>query len=201
MTIDDVLQHSMVMSISDIQLDQFYSNIAMITGSQIKPLHFSGFNLVKSQLYNSLGCGARNCTFGHLAMLKYAQMLNWPYIMIFEDDATFIDRKSADEFIKYINNIPISAGTIVFGYNKTTKVDKDINRHTDYFDGIHIHSDKDFNISGSHAYMVTYMGIQNRIQLLEYYGTADSYSLYISKKSFFNQVRSDFTNSIHSITA
>ena len=79
--------------------------------------------------------------------------------MIFEDDATFIDGKSADEFVKYINNIPISAGTIVFGYNKTTKVDKDINRHTDYFDGIHIHSDKEFNISGAHAYMVTYMGI------------------------------------------
>lgn len=202
MLFDELLKYSMVLSISNEQLKYFYSELAKY--SSIQPIVFNGFNLIKSKLYNSCGCGARNCTFGHLAMIKYAQLNNWPYIMIFEDDAILDKTKYA--FLKEaITNIDAAFTTYILGYNPTThiKIMKNINT---YFNSIKTDDSHTYNISGSHAYLILKNGFQNRINMLEYYGVADSYSFNMDKKlcilnySAFLQKRVDFNNSIHNIT-
>ena len=58
----------------------------------------------------------RRCALGHIAMMKMAKAMNFPFIAIFEDDAypcADIEYKLAIT----LKNIPDDAEVVILGYN------------------------------------------------------------------------------------
>lgn len=59
--------------------------------------------------------GTLGCSASHLAVIKLAREQGLPYVMVFEDDFTFLVTK--DEFTTVLNTLPEDYDVVMFGYN------------------------------------------------------------------------------------
>lgn len=99
----------------------------------------------------SAGCIDQNlkpfqrCTRSHVDLIKKAKSNNWPYILVFEDDAyPCID--CSNKFEQYLKCIPKDASMVILGWSACQKR---LQRFDQIFNKV-----TTWTISGSHAYIL-----------------------------------------------
>lgn len=134
-SIDDAMKHSLVISIDKKRY------IAMCKLFQ----HF-GFNTLPKLLFGSTfknKSGPFNCKHSHMRAVQHAKKYNWPYVMIFEDDAYPCD-DVIHKMEMYLYALPKDASLVLFGWSHSyaQRFDKPFNKIIENA------------ISGSHAYII-----------------------------------------------
>ena len=147
--INDLLENSFVITIDDQRYNEFVNNFKH-AGFDLLPRRFDGF-AIPNGMYKNVGLiktkNYCNCSLSHIAIVKYAKMMNMPYVCIFEDDA-YPCKGIQEQFKRLISMIPYDADIVKLGF--TRYVDKakvfDSNGELSLL--------KNENSWGSHAYIV-----------------------------------------------
>lgn len=134
-TINEAMQHSLVISINK---ERYMS--------MCKLFKQYGINQAPSILYGSTfkdKSGPYNCKHSHMRAVQYAKKHNWPFIMIFEDDAYPCD-DVVSLLDQYLYAIPKDAQLVLLGWSHSysQRFNLPFNRITETA------------ISGSHAYIL-----------------------------------------------
>ena len=149
-SINDLMKHSMVISIDQKRLALMY-----------KLFKSYGFSTMPQLLFGSMfkdKSGPYNCKHSHMRAVQFAKEHNWPYVMLFEDDAYPCDN-AISRFEDYLYAIPADAQLVVFGWSNDYKqrFDMPFNRITTP------------TISGSHSYILFKESYDNFIKYHQQY--------------------------------
>lgn len=145
---EDLFKYSYVITISD----QKYKRITdYFTKAQLKPPHrFNGFQIQNRNFQKNL-----NCTISHIALIKMADTLNFPFICIYEDDA--VPHKNILSLLnKYLTDIPDDTEVLKLGRMRVFANTKKL--ITDKFIKI--------KARGAQAYIVFKSGYKNILKYL-----------------------------------
>lgn len=142
--IDDLLKHSVAISI-DYKKYQVFKEIFKQTGFTTIPRYFQGSTLSEKT-------GPENCTIAHNLVIKYAKEYNWPYVLVFEDDAyPIID--CVKKLSTYLNIVPDDANMILLGWSRHTAINKK-EKFYQSFKFPYNALGKNVKFWGSHAYIL-----------------------------------------------
>ena len=116
--VQELLQHSVVISINDNRLATFRRRFSAAGLDNPLPRLYPGLQL-KSGMYGELGrlvmSRTVNCHLTHLEILKMARFVGMDYICVFEDDA--FPRTGIVELLdKYLSDIPDDADIVRLGH-------------------------------------------------------------------------------------
>lgn len=142
----DISQHSYVLTINE---DRYNYQQKVFDHYGIpKPIKYKGLNKEPN--------GSLGCLIGHMSLVMMARCLDWPHIVIFEDDA--YPRKDIVEKLDfYLSNIPANCGILCLGENGYRGV---LEKTDNYF----IIKERPY---GSHAYIVFKESYDEYINSLE----------------------------------
>ena len=134
-----------MISVDDFRYGIFCERFAKYGLNCPMPRLYGGFQL-KNGIYKESGLiktkNLCNCYFTHIALVKMAQSLDWPYIAIFEDDALPC-KEIAGKLSYYLDALPDDVDIFKMGHlryiDKPVELTKDFIRVCAY---------------GSHAYVV-----------------------------------------------
>lgn len=91
MSINELLTYSFVITINDLQHDIFNQRFHIANLDNPLPKKFKGIQL-KNDIYKDAGFiktnNIINCTLSHMSIISMAKTLNFPFVCIFEEDAT-----------------------------------------------------------------------------------------------------------------
>ena len=143
--IQQLLDHAFVISVDDFRYQLFCKRFAKYGLNCPMPRLYTGFQL-KNGVYRESGLiktkNLCNCYFTHIALVKMAQSLDWPYIVIFEDDALPC-KEIVGKLSYYIDALPNDVDIFKMGHlryiDRPTELTKDFIRVRTY---------------GSHAYVI-----------------------------------------------
>ena len=140
----DMLQNSFVISVNEQRRAQFCQAFNSYNLSPLPKL-FNGFT-IPNGIYKDSGIiktsNVCNCLISHVAIVKMAQSLNWPFVCIFEDDA-WPCKNIADKLGKVLSHLPDQIDLLKFGHFGSLK---DVQQYDENFSIIQTY--------GSHAYIV-----------------------------------------------
>ena len=105
-TLKDLLKHSLVITIDDKKYEWF-KKVFKFHGISPMPKRFQGTTL----WYNS---GKYNCYLSHKNAILTAKKKNWPYVLVFEDDAYPING-IVDEMQNCLDELPDDCQVLSFG--------------------------------------------------------------------------------------
>lgn len=125
-TLQDLLTNAFVISIDSLRYSIFCDTFNKYKLNCPMPELYTGFT-VPNGTFDDAGfsktTNVLNCTLSHLALIKYAQFKNLPFICIFEDDA--YPRKDIIEKLEYyMSDIPDDTDVLKLGSIKTHSVIK-----------------------------------------------------------------------------
>lgn len=149
LTINDVMNHSFVISID---ADRYTLFNKLFSSFTVLPTLKIGYTQHKSAV--------ENCKESHIQIVKYANEHNWPYVMIFEDDA-YPCKNVIEKFTNYLQFIPKDSQLILFGWSNHRKSEKQ--NFSQMYNKI-----TTWTLSGTHAYMIFKSGYDS---FLEYFKT------------------------------
>lgn len=177
------MKNSFVITIDDRTYDMFTNRFSRFT--TIIPKKFNGFT-IPNRVYKKAGIiktnNVINCSLSHVALIKYAQMNELPFICVFEDDA--VPHKDVKLFLdSVLSNIPDDCDMLKLGVlgfhgpdSKTLNSNLTVNNHT----------------SGSHAYVIFNRYYQRYLLNMKINPVADGLvmndvnsNIYMSKTNLF----------------
>lgn len=197
LTLQQAMENSFVISIDDRQYETFKKHISSF--SNILPKRFNGFT-IPNAVYSKSGfiksSNVINCTLSHVSLVKYAQMMNIPYIFVFEDDAVpHIDISVL--LPDMLKNIPPECDMLkigILGYRRT-----EIQSYNEFWD---INN----RTRGSHAYMIFKRYYEKYLENVKTNPVADGLcmndrfsNIYTSKTNMFLQRTHGGIHSTHSM--
>lgn len=136
--LEDFYKYSYCISISDDRYKQFYE-VFTKCGIQV-PKRFNG---IQFKLKNHPGCiissNAFNCSLTHYMLVRLAQFNDFPFIVIFEDDACPL-KNISQKLSLYLENIPDNCDILKLGYTKQFGKSKVFNNNYCILDAFGAHS-------------------------------------------------------------
>lgn len=134
-----------MISVDDFRYSIFCERFAKYELNHPMPRLYIGFQL-KNGIYKESGFiktnNLCNCYFTHIALVKMAQSLDWPYIVIFEDDALPC-KEIVRKLSYYLDALPDDADIFKMGHLRY--IDKPIELSKDFIS---------VRTYGAHAYVI-----------------------------------------------
>ena len=149
--IDQVFEHSYVISIDRKQLDYFYTVINRCGLPETKISFFHG--------RTDAPTGTLNCTNSHLDILKKARDNGWDMVTVFEDDTFPSNRYDIETLQNYLDNIPDDAVGICYSRSRG-----DFSKYKQKYIDSRIHKPR---LSASNFYTLFKTGYDEVIKRLE----------------------------------
>lgn len=116
--IDQVLKQSFVISINENRYQTFCNRFNAYDLNTPLPKLFKGFT-IPNGIYKECGFfktnNLCNCFFSHIAIVKMAQSLDWPFVCIFEDDA-YPCINCRNKFQLVLNKLPNDIDLLKIGH-------------------------------------------------------------------------------------
>lgn len=165
-SINELMQNSFVISINDKRYFEFCNIFKQHKLNTPLPNLFKGFT-IKNGINSFAGFiktnNVINCTLSHEALIKYGQMLDIPYLCVFEDDA-FPCKDICYKLLNTLNALPDDCDMLKLGVIKfESQFTQIVNNY------ICINN----NTWGSHAYIIFKKYYDKYIQNIEQNPVAD----------------------------
>ena len=167
-SLDDFWRYSYVISTSQEKYDHFCK---VFTNAGISTMP-KWFDAVKIADGNAGHSNKLNVSISHLFLIKYAKMMDFPFIVIFEDDA--VPHRDIHRLLPYyLSEIPVDSVVVKLGWTKLAKGAPPAEKITDKWDKV--------KTRGAHSYIVFQKNYQKAIDILEQDNLIVDYSLFAYK--------------------
>lgn len=182
-------KYSFVISINPIRFNIF-KDVFQTAGLKNLPTLFKGFQLkfngYKGGDYRQLqpiNQPIISVSFTHAAIVKTAKTLNYPFVVIFEDDA-YPCSDIVNKLKTYLTNIPDDATMLKFGRLNIFPIHKSVftnacKNNQKYIAGISTY--------GSHAYMIFSKYYDQYLEIFEQYIICDHQPFNSSKQNYLTR--------------